>query len=136
MKLSVDLGVLMFWEISKEYILSIYFGERAFWSTAKHWSAPFETGSQFVFSNSFFPRGLQSFSPKQYLMQEFGVDCNLIFSDIDKFGYYTQHAKNVVELSCCITFFWEDMINIYFIHKVTYLHLMNYQSIQPLSAVL
>ena len=88
MKLSVDLGVLMFSEIGKEYILSIYFGERAFWSTAKHWSAPFETGSQFVFSNSFFPIGLQSFSPKQYLMQEFGVDCNLIFSDIDKFGYY------------------------------------------------
>ena len=87
MKLSVDLGVLMFSEIVKEYILSIYFGERAL-CTAKHRSAPFETGNQFVFSNSFLLTGLQSFSPKQYLMQEFGVDCNLIFSDIDKFGYY------------------------------------------------
>ena len=93
MKLSADLGVLMFSEIGKEYILSIYFGERAFSSMAKHWSAPFEPGSQFVFLNSFFPIGFQSFSPKQYLMQEFGVDCNLIFSDIDKFGYYVYYAK-------------------------------------------
>ena len=93
MKLPVDLGVLMLSEIGKEYIWSIYFGERAFWSTAKRLPASFETGSQFVFSDSFFPIELQSFSTKQYLMQEFGVDCNLTFSDIDKFGCYVQHAK-------------------------------------------
>ena len=67
MKLSVDLRVLMFRKIRKELTLPIYFGERTFLKlyavTAKHWSTLFETGSQFIFSNSFFPIWLLSLSP-------------------------------------------------------------------------
>ena len=136
--MSVDLGVLMFWEICKEYISSIYFGERAFWSTAGPTYLKLVANLFFHIRFSRWGFNLLVFSPKQYLMQDFGVDCNLIFSDIDKFGYYKSNMQrpNVVELNCCITFFWEDMINVYFIFKLTHLHLMNYLSIQPLSAIL
>ena len=56
--MSVDLQVQMFGEICKEWILAIYFGERAFLKLyavkAKHWSTLFETSSQFIFLKSFF----------------------------------------------------------------------------------
>ena len=47
-----------------------------------------------LFFEFVFPDIAPIFSPKQYLMQEFWDVCNLVFSDIDKFGYQEQHAKS------------------------------------------
>ena len=75
----------------------IYFGERAFLKLyavmAKHLPTLFETGSQLIFSNWLFPMWL-SFYPKQQLIKEFLGVCNLVFSDIDKFGNQEQHVKS------------------------------------------